>query len=1073
MTASESRRGSALLIVLGMLSFMIVSAVGFSAFMRFSRLPSSYLRRSSASRLLGKAALARAIDRIDMAVNNNPHPNIGWHAIETAVDGRRRNIGNDRYRTENHWHNRVLMATNDWSSIDIEDTVSTLTLEALAYIPPPLVNEARYFSRRTKTAMWQPLGFDSGRFAFTAIDVSDCFDVNRMLADYPRNSAPNGRIRLGYIFENRDHSSGPSDAGAWDTFMEKFRTMSSTSLSFKYWNSSTPPLISLADFNLALGDRGSVANFKSPFADFINMNRASFYATASESEEERIRNMMFVTDGYFPMESNPAVTSSSTWIGDINTPEGQPFAASVLKTTGAPGANTLKNMLQGNLGSIMKYAQKWRFITLAGIVALFDYLDTDHVPLALSFPSVERVPMICGIEPNLGNAKFGVTAAESPADDATQLTYSGVVSGGGPNATTRRVKKTVVYKVDPKFADGLNAGALKILTMFPFNHEDPSDSSTFKIDGQLSLFLSFDQMTTRTRNSTRNTEVLHLDSATVPNSGLRNGVMSLQIGGSGGQSVSRPSNIKSQEDAIQELTIPFGSSVSGLKSALQTAGSLLEVDYEWDQTPVMGMQGGVEAITSWSPGFDASIKNDQTKCVAVRSSFGFVTPNGKTAAPTKADLFAGKTAHLNTTVTLRVKDSNNRVVDMVPACLDDDAIQRNVTLGPISTGMATGGKVAGEAFPLMRFDAGDIDFSIAGLDALASAPKDATISPRAVLVNDPRFNFAPENWFKHGGAVSKSAYLSAIPLGQNGRDCDIFMATSDSGYLQSIYELAYLTRFNELDPGSYGNDAYCGNMRTMAGVNYAEFPNSFDDTVQANFAWKTYSPYDNGTGIDDSDGFADIGIVNYGTGFKVNPYSDSINVLMSVFANTPIDWKRCSTNASPAIAGVPVYCDMEAKTFNRKYAFCAYSDKHRVEWDDLVAIAENFTNDVGVVARNNNGTWEDAFRDLGWAYQNNMFCGVEWPTAPESQLWTADRKFLYGYWHDCFAARQQLYLVFVRAEPMMMGGGSAGGIPPQLGSRAMAVVWRDPTMAHQPGSVDALAPENPHRTRVLFFRQFE
>ena len=46
------RRGSALLIVLGMLSFMIVSAVAFAAFMRYSRMPSSYLRRSSASRLL-------------------------------------------------------------------------------------------------------------------------------------------------------------------------------------------------------------------------------------------------------------------------------------------------------------------------------------------------------------------------------------------------------------------------------------------------------------------------------------------------------------------------------------------------------------------------------------------------------------------------------------------------------------------------------------------------------------------------------------------------------------------------------------------------------------------------------------------------------------------------------------------------------------------------------------------------------------------------------------------------------------------------------------------------------------
>ena len=58
----KKRNGSALLIVLGMLAFMIVSAVAFAAYMRFARLPSSYLRRTSASRLLAKAALARVVE---------------------------------------------------------------------------------------------------------------------------------------------------------------------------------------------------------------------------------------------------------------------------------------------------------------------------------------------------------------------------------------------------------------------------------------------------------------------------------------------------------------------------------------------------------------------------------------------------------------------------------------------------------------------------------------------------------------------------------------------------------------------------------------------------------------------------------------------------------------------------------------------------------------------------------------------------------------------------------------------------------------------------------------------------
>ena len=56
------RNGSALLIVLGMMAFMIVSAVAFSAYMRSSRLPSSYLRRSSASRQLAMRAVRAEVE---------------------------------------------------------------------------------------------------------------------------------------------------------------------------------------------------------------------------------------------------------------------------------------------------------------------------------------------------------------------------------------------------------------------------------------------------------------------------------------------------------------------------------------------------------------------------------------------------------------------------------------------------------------------------------------------------------------------------------------------------------------------------------------------------------------------------------------------------------------------------------------------------------------------------------------------------------------------------------------------------------------------------------------------------
>ena len=51
----------------------------------------------------------------------------------------------------------------------------------------------------------------------------------------------------------------------------------------------------------------------------------------------------------------------------------------------------------------------------------------------------------------------------------------------------------------------------------------------------------------------------------------------------------------------------------------------------------------------------------------------------------------------------------------------------------------------------------------------------------------------------------------------------------------------------------------------------------------------------------------------------------------------------------------------------------------------------------------------------------------------------------------------------------MLGGGTADEMPPQLGARAVALVWRD---AEAPRNG---ATENgyPHRTRLLFYRPLE
>ena len=66
--ARAGRKGSALLIVLGFLAFMVVSAVSFAVYMRTERLSSSGYRYSVAARHFCRAAFARALSDIELYV---------------------------------------------------------------------------------------------------------------------------------------------------------------------------------------------------------------------------------------------------------------------------------------------------------------------------------------------------------------------------------------------------------------------------------------------------------------------------------------------------------------------------------------------------------------------------------------------------------------------------------------------------------------------------------------------------------------------------------------------------------------------------------------------------------------------------------------------------------------------------------------------------------------------------------------------------------------------------------------------------------------------------------------------
>ena len=113
MKTMKAHKGSALLIVLGMLSFMVVSAVAFSAYMRSARLPSSYLRRTVSSRLLVKAALAEAMERLDFAIADNPYPGVGDKYCTSQT--RREALDQDiELRNRNIFYHNVFVGDNSW-----------------------------------------------------------------------------------------------------------------------------------------------------------------------------------------------------------------------------------------------------------------------------------------------------------------------------------------------------------------------------------------------------------------------------------------------------------------------------------------------------------------------------------------------------------------------------------------------------------------------------------------------------------------------------------------------------------------------------------------------------------------------------------------------------------------------------------------------------------------------------------------------------------------------------------------------------------------------------------------------
>ena len=669
--------------------------------------------------------------------------------------------------------------------------------------------------------------------------------------------------------------------------------------------------------------------------------------------------------------------------------------------------------------------------------------------------------MICGICPQLGPSKFRLRI-EGNEGEPTEKSKEG--------ETSRTVTQTVTWKIDAaEINKAFMQGHIQALVVYPFLHKEENEPQ-FEVDGQFSLFFS----TTDIKLRTVPHGVLHLPQRQIADSAIdpATGVIHVKLPRGNPTMKTLSAGIaETQEDAVSEVALSLDAG-SNLATEFNNAGrEFLKLTYTWKQTRD-------DKDQPWTPTLQTLMQTDVSGNpeVTVEASCGFpaLKADGRVNPDFTGDALKSlvmkpdnsKPIKLNAAVWLRVVNkTDNKVVDLVPACISDDSVQNGVNDPDTRAASMLEGE--GSKYPLMRFDLGvELNFGVAELLKFAGddggAP-DIQPSPKAVMVADPRFNYAPEYWFKFdSNNLTANEWVKSLEDGgylSGNHDSDIFLATSDAGYLQSIYELAFIPRFTDLK--LTGAKDPVGNLRQLNSYNLETFA-ARGSEPNREFMWTSYDPIDLDEGA-----FNDMPFTSEGTGMKVNPYSNSTNVLMAAFANTPVDWRRASTNV---MEGATDYASMSVADFNKNYAWNEYSSVGKFAWEDLEKVAGEFMRRVRMVG---NSGWKTVWNDLDWytlCSDGKVFSSAGddmQMTGNTDEMWDADRKFLYGFWRDCFAAKQQLFLVFVRAEPLMLGGGTADQLPPQLGARAVAVVWRDPTTSNKANN------GYPHRTRILFYRPLD
>lgn len=435
---ASSSRGSALLIVLGFLSFMMISAVSFAIYMRIERQATSNYRHTLVARHLLGSALTRAIAEVDAELDDDYQ--------NTAADKE-----GDIWRFPSHslnWEGigrRTFLSVSDSTN----EFARVVSYDSLGYVPALFMNELRFLNDTRSTsphANWVQFSAPAervrdesvnngiptfyfggsnvvGRYAFACLNMSDLLNFNICTNLRVRDTAAN-RVSVASIF----NASAVND----------LQTRLQTDLHYS----------TVLDFYAGMHDGDLPVFPNSPYHKRSAGQRNSALAAAT--------NHVLVTDGFARVQK-PRVRNTRVWNEKACNISLDETSDAVLSGTWNEKFKTAMN------GALPRWTAFTDTENPIFPIILSDYLAAPGAGMTrLDIPSVKMAPMV-----------YQITL--SRLDPKTTVETEGVA----PNER----KVCYVWPV------GDSGGFVEVGLMFPFRNSAALVSRTFTVDAEVNIYL--------------------------------------------------------------------------------------------------------------------------------------------------------------------------------------------------------------------------------------------------------------------------------------------------------------------------------------------------------------------------------------------------------------------------------------------------------------------------------------------------------------------------------------------------------------------------------------------------------